>query len=96
MLATDHPTLRYVSPRTRMRKTNYTAQAFAVSLRAFADQREGLLRILRPLKIEEWSRGATFTGTVRGREATVLIYAQRIADHEAQHLEQMASVLETI
>jgi len=32
------------------------------------------------LKIEDWSRGATFTGTVRGREQTILSYAQRIAD----------------
>lgn len=49
--------------------------------------------MLRAQAIEGWSRGATFTGTVRGRESTVLAYAQRTADHEVQHIEQLARLI---
>jgi len=95
MIAQDHPTLRYVSPRTWISKTDDHAQAFHISLQAFANQRTDLLRSLKPLAIEGWSRGATFTGTVQGREQTVFSYAQRMADHETQHLEQSESILNT-
>ena len=96
MLAQDHPTLSYVSPRTWIRKTDYHAQEYHLSLQAFANQRNDLLRSLIPLAIEGWSRGATFTGTVKGREQTVLSCAQRIAEHETHHLEQIESILNTI
>jgi hypothetical protein len=96
MLAQDHPTLRYVSPRTWMRKSNYPAQEFHGSLQAFTQQRNDLLQSLKNLAIEDWSRGATFTGTVKGRDQTVFSYAQRIADHETQHLDQIESVLNAI
>lgn len=33
--------------------------------------------------------GAAFSGTTLGREATVLDYARRIADHESGHLGQV-------
>jgi hypothetical protein len=42
----------------------------------------------------DWSRGATFTATTLGREATVLDYAKRIADHEARHLGQLQRTVE--
>ncbi len=96
MIAQDHPTLRYVSPRTWIRKTDYHVQEFHISLQAFANQRNDLLRSLKPLAIEGWSRGATFTGTVQGREQTVFSYAQRMAEHETEHLEQIESILNTI
>ncbi len=96
MIAQDHPTLRYVSPRTWIRKTDYHAQEFHISLQAFANQRHDLLRSLKPLAIDGWSRGATFTGTVKGREQTVFSYAQRMADHETQHLEQIERILNTL
>ena len=93
MISQEHPTLRYVSPRTRMRKANYSAQEYHNSLAAFTEQREDLLQVLNALKIEDWSRGATFTGTARGREQTVFSYTQRLAGHEAQHLDQVEDVL---
>src|SRR5262245_56325626 len=93
MLAHDHPTLRYVSPRTWIRKTDYREQEFQLSLQAFAKQRDDLLTVLKPLALEGWSRAATFTGTVQGRDQTVLMYAQRIADHETQHLDQLGSIV---
>ncbi len=96
MISQDHPTLRYVSPRTWIRKTDDHAQECHISLQAFANQRNDLLRSLKPLAIEGWSRGATFTGTVKGREQTVFSYAQRIAEHETEHLEQIESILNTI
>jgi hypothetical protein len=87
MIAQDYPTLRYVSPLTWLKKMDYPTLEFAVSLASFARQRDDLLQVLKALTRAEWSRGATFTGTVRGKEHTVLSYAQRIAEHERQHLE---------
>jgi hypothetical protein len=92
MIAQDHPTLRYVSPRTYIRKTNYPKLEFASSLQAFTQQRHELLKVLKPLSIQDWSRGATFTATTRGREQTVLRYAQRIAQHEQEHCEQIKAL----
>jgi hypothetical protein len=93
MVAQDHPTLRYVSPRTRMKKTNYAALDFHASLQAFAQQRAELVKALSNLDAAGWLRGATFTGTTRGREATVLSYARRITDHEREHCEQLEAIL---
>src|SRR5262245_36139133 len=86
MVAEDHPTIRYVSPRGWIRKTDYLEQSFRESLRAFSDHRAALVGTLRELGAIDWSRRATFTGTTLGRHATVLSYARRIADHEVQHL----------
>jgi hypothetical protein len=93
MLAREHPTLRYISPRTWIRKTDYPRLDFRPSLAAFTQQRAELVRSLKVLDLDGWSRGATFTGTMKGREQTVLNYAQRMADHEVQHLAQIASLL---
>lgn len=93
MLTQDHPTLRYVSPRTWIRKTHYLELPFHASLEAFAQQRDELLKTLRALERDEWSRGATFTATTRGREQTILSYAQRIAQHENEHCEQIETRL---
>lgn len=94
MIAEDHPTIRYVSPRGWIKKTDFLDQSFRPSLRAFTDARANLLDLLRALDAAGWARGATFTGTKLGRDATVLSYAQRIADHEAQHVEQLKRTLE--
>ena len=94
MIAQDHPTIRYVSPRTRMRKKNYSALPFNDNLEAFVSQRSGLLDLLRGLPAESWSRGATFTATTRGREQTVLSYAARLAEHESGHCRQIEELVE--
>ena len=39
MLAQDHPTIRYVSPRGWIKKTDYLEQDFRDSLRAFSERR---------------------------------------------------------
>lgn len=93
MLSEDHPTMRYVSPRTWIRKTDYLQQNFRDSLRLFSDRRAALVATLGSLEASGWSRGATFTATTLGREATVLSYATRIADHEVRHLGQLERTL---
>ena len=94
MIQQDHPTLRYVSPRTYIRKTKYPALEFRLSLEGFTRQRFELLQTLKALTLEDWSRGATFTGTTNGREASILSYAQRMARHELEHCEQLEKLLE--
>lgn len=93
MIEEDHPTIRYVSPRGWIKKTGYLDQEFRVSLRALTDARTALLDTLSRLGTAGWSRRATFTGTTLGRNATVLIYARRIADHEVHHLDQLRRTL---
>jgi hypothetical protein len=93
MIAQDHPTLRYVSPRTWMRKTNYPEQDFHHSLHAFTRQRMELVQALKALQPAGWSRGATFTATTKGREQTILSYVQRITDHEHEHAQQLEALL---
>ena len=93
MIAQDHPTLRYVSPRTWIKRTNYLEQEYHTSLKAFTKQRLELIEVLRSLKPEDWSRGAMFTATTNGQEHTVLSYAQRMARHESEHLMQVENLL---
>ncbi|MFN8546593.1 MAG: DinB family protein [Candidatus Eisenbacteria bacterium] len=94
MIQEDHPTIRYVSPRGWIKKTDYLDQGFRPSLRAFSDGRVALLDTLRLLDADAWSRRATFTGTTLGRDATVLLYAKRIADHEVHHFDQLRRTLQ--
>ena len=93
MLNEDNPTMRYVSPRTHMKKTDYAEQAFHDSFKIFQDQRNTLLEVLKALPIDEWLRRGTFTGTTRGKNQTVYSYARRIAEHEHHHFSQMSHVL---
>lgn len=93
MLTQDRPTFRYISPRTWIRKTNYADLEFAVSFRAYKDQREELLRVLQTLPHEGWLRGASVKAATTLREETVLSYAERMAQHEAGHCEQIERIL---
>lgn len=95
MLAEDHPTIRYVSPRGWIKKTDYLQQSFRDSLRAFSHRRAMLVGTLSELDAIDWSRRATFTATTLGREATVLSYATRIADHEMRHMDQLLRTVRT-
>jgi hypothetical protein len=89
MLAEDHPTIRYVSPRGWIRKTDYLQHNFSETLDGFLKQRSGLVAVLTKLTSTEWARGASVTGTVSGRNGTVLSYATRMANHEVGHLDQI-------
>jgi hypothetical protein len=93
MIERDQPTLRYVSPRTWIRKTSYASQPFSESLQAYATQRRDLVRALGALEPADWARGATFTGTTRGREQTIQSYVRRIVAHEQEHCEHLQATL---
>ncbi|MEZ4726503.1 MAG: DinB family protein, partial [Caldilineaceae bacterium] len=51
MLAEDTPTIRHLSPRTWLRKTDYPSLPFQSSFEAFAAQRAGLLATLASLTL---------------------------------------------
>jgi hypothetical protein len=93
MILQKHPTLHYTSPRIWIRNTNYLEQDFHLSLEAFKKQRSELLVALKALTNTDWSRSATFTATTKGREQTVLSYAQRIAEHDNEHCAQIEVLL---
>jgi hypothetical protein len=93
ILEQDNPKIRYVSPRTWIRKTNYMDLDFAASFAAFRKQRDELLKTLRSLSREQWSRRATVKASAQTREETVLSYAVRLAVHEAGHCDQIERIL---
>jgi hypothetical protein len=89
MLARDNPTLPYVHPRQWVRKTNYLELDFHSSFQAFSAQRKELLNLLKDLTFAGWSR----TAMIKGREHTVFSQTRRMALHENEHCEQLASIL---
>ncbi|MBK6307830.1 MAG: DinB family protein [Gemmatimonadetes bacterium] len=93
MIGEDHPTIRYVSPRGWIKRSDFLSQDFEILLAAFTAERTALLEALRPLDAPGWRRGAAFTGTSLGKQATVLSYAQRMADHVVGHIEQLRRTL---
>jgi hypothetical protein len=93
ILKQDNPTFRYVSPRGWIRKTNYLKLEFHASFLAFRAQRAKLLKTLRALPGDGWSRPAQVKAGSKPRKETVLSYAQRLADHECRHCEQINRVL---
>ena len=95
MITQDHPTLRYVSPRSWMRKPPYADQEFATALEAFTQERQKLVEMLADLDEADWACRGTFTGTSpRQRDQTVFSYAERLANHEQRHLDQIESLLQ--
>ena len=92
----DEPTIRAVSPRGWIRRTNYRELQFAPSLRAFVAQRTELLAVLKPLAAKDWSRTATVRGSGKTRTWTVLSYVERLASHEHHHLQQFARIADAV
>jgi hypothetical protein len=93
ILAEDRPTIRAVSPRTWIKKTDYPAQEFATALRSFTAQRAELLAVLEPLPPPGWSRPATVSAVGRVYERTVLDYAERLVRHEQEHVRQIERIV---
>ena len=89
MLTQQNPTLRYISPRTHIKKTNYVELAFPESFQAYKKQRNELLNTLKDLSIQEWSRSAT----IKDRPETVFRYALYLTQHETAHCEQIEELL---
>lgn len=96
ILTEDQPTLRAVSPRTWIKKTNYPELEFRPSLAAFTTQRTALLAVLEPLPLDAWSRSATVKAAGKVREQTVLSYTERLVSHEQPHIKQIADIVNTI
>jgi DinB superfamily len=94
--ATDHPTIRAVSPATWIESTDYRELAFASSWQAFRKQRDRLLALLGQLPDQGWSRSATVLGGGRPLELTVHRYADRLARHERTHWRQVARTVRTL
>jgi uncharacterized damage-inducible protein DinB len=90
ILAEDHPSIRPVNPTTWIKQTDYREQAFRPSLEAFTAQRAGLLAVLAALSPADWSRALTATWAGKSRERTVHSYAEWLANHEQQHIKQIA------
>jgi len=93
IIAQDHPTLRYVSPRSWIRKTNYPDLTFETSLEAFVRQRKELLKTLEGLAKKEWSSAATFKMSTTMRQRSVFDCAAGMAEHESKHCEQIKRLL---
>jgi len=67
MLTQDDPTMRWVSPRTYIKKTNYLEVPFADSFTVYKKQRKALLATLKDLSLKGWSRSAN----IKKRSETV-------------------------
>ena len=90
MLAKEHPTVPYRHPRQWIKKTDYPELPFHESLKAFTAQRKQLLKALKLLSLEDWSRAAT----IKGQEHTVFTQVRRMAMHENVHCDQIESLLQ--
>ena len=89
ILAEDRPSIRAVSPRTWIKRTDYTQQDFQPSLHVYTTQRADLLAVLQPLAPAAWERPAVVTGVGKPIERTVHTYAERLAVHEREHVRQI-------
>jgi DinB superfamily len=89
MLTQDRPTLRYISPRSHIKKTNYLDLTFPESFQAYKKQRNELLNTLKELSLEDWSRSAI----IKERPETVFGYALYLTQHEIAHCEQIEELL---
>ena len=90
MLAEESPTVPYRHPRQWIKKTDYPKLPFYESLQAFTAQRKKLLKILKRLSFDDWSRAAT----IKGSEHTVFTQVRRMATHEQVHCEQIEKLLD--
>jgi hypothetical protein len=93
ILTENGPTIRAVSPRAWIDRTDYLDLDFAPSLRAFTTQRAELLAVLEPLPSAAWHRAATVTGVGSPLQRTVLDYAERMTRHERTHVKQIEGIL---
>jgi hypothetical protein len=81
MLAETQPILALLDERRWAKTTGYASLDFQTSFEIFKLKRAELLRVLRNLSEESWSRSAT----IEGRSHTVFSQARRMALHEQEH-----------
>jgi len=90
MLAENEPMFSDINERKWAKVTRYAELPFKESFQAFSLQRENLLRVLKALPFESWERSAI----IFERKHTVFSQVRRLAKHEAEHCEQIASLLQ--
>ena len=89
MLTEKEPILPDINERKWAKVMAYARLPIIISLQAFTFQREGLLRVLKPLPKEGWEHGSL----IMERKHTVFTQARRMAYHEQDHLEQIEDLL---
>lgn len=95
-IADARPRIQVVNPREYLKTTDYLKLDVATSLRAFTDQRDTLLDVLRSLPARGWSRPAEIVRAASSLEGSVLYYATWIATHEVPHLEQIEATVKSV
>jgi hypothetical protein len=85
----ERTTIRYVSPRSELRMSGYVDLPFAENLAAFRAGRAALIDRLVALGPDGWSRGSL----IRDRPETVASYVGYLTEHEAVHIDQIASLI---
>ena len=89
MLAENEPVFSDINERKWAKVTRYAESPFVESLQVFSLQRENLLRVLKALPLVAWERSAI----IFERKHTVFTQTRRMAKHEEEHVEQIASLL---
>jgi len=89
MLAENEPMFSDIDERKWAKVTRYAELPFKESFQAFSLQRENLLRVLKALPFESWERSAI----IFERKHTVFSQVRRMAKHETEHCEQIATLL---
>jgi hypothetical protein len=89
MLAENEPVFSDINERKWAKVTRYAELPFHQSFQAFSLQRESLLRVLKDLSFDAWERSAL----ILERHHTVFTQTRRLAKHEAEHLEQLKTIL---
>lgn len=94
ILDEDHPTFRYVSPRTTIRRTDFLTLPYRDSLTGLAAERERLLARLRNLGPGDLDRVASVkVSGGRVQQHTAFYYVLRMAEHERDHVEHLEAAL---
>ena len=94
ILEEDHPTFRYESPRSTIRRTDFLTLPYRVSLDGFAAERARLVARLRSVDPADLERTATVkVSGGRVQQHTAFSYAHRMAEHEREHLEHLEGAL---
>jgi hypothetical protein len=96
MVAEDRPTIRVISPRTYIRRTDYPTLDFAPSLDAFTKARAELITLLKSLPPEAWLRTCIATGAGRPNDRSVHGEGDALARHERAHLRQIEAVVKAL
>lgn len=94
ILDEDHPTFRYVSPRSTIRQTDFLTLPYRVSMEGFAADRERFLSRVGALGSGDLHRvGSVKVSGGRIQEHTAFSYAHRMAEHEVDHVQHLEAAL---